>query len=168
MPHQHEVMTTWQGVMLVMMPTVLSGLRLLGVEPGLAQAWQTAFSLACLAPVLWLLWRLRAPLGDPAAAALVLTAGTVLVAPYSFVYDMGALAAVGSAMFAREAAPAGNGGAQWRPLLATACLLLCLLPVLTMLLGLLGLPVAPLLAAAALAVLALPAALPHARRRAIA
>lgn len=154
MPSQHEVMSTWRGIMLVMMPTVMSGLRLLGAEAAVAQGWQAAFSLACLPAVLWLLWRNRASQGDPATSALILTAGTVLVAPYSFNYDMGALAGVAAAMFAREVSP--GPGRPARASVVIACLVLFMLPTLTMQLGLLGLPVVPFLAAACLGLLAWP------------
>ncbi len=145
MPFQVEVMTTWEGVMLVMMPTVMSGLRLLGAEAGVAQSFQTAFSLACLPALVWLIWRLRGPHGDPAISAFALTAGTFLLTPYSFTYDMGALAAVSAALLARMAATGINGFAATATVLAL--MLAALLPLMTMLLGVIHLPVTPLLIA---------------------
>ncbi len=145
MPYQVEVMATWKGVMLVMMPTVMSGLRLLGVEASVAQPFQTAFSLACLPAVLWLIWRLRGAHGDPAVAAFVLAAGTFLVTPYSFTYDMGALAAVSAALLSRAIVTGVNAMAGAATVMAL--MLTCLLPVLTMLLGLVNLPLVPLLIA---------------------
>ncbi len=145
-PFQHDIMLEWGGIMLMMMPTVLSGLRQLGVEADLARNWQIAFSLACLPPLVYALWRLRGP-GNELAAALVLTGGTFLVTPYSFNYDMGALAAVAAIAFAGSLAARAQGASTYAAG-ELACLLLCLLPVAIMLMGWARIPLAaPLIAA---------------------
>ena len=131
-PFQHVVMTSWEGSMLVMMPTVLSGLRSLGWEAASAMPWQTVFNIACLPLVIAALWRNR---DDPAMRASAFALGSFLVAPYSFNYDMGA-AVVAMAAFAASARWAGDA----RPVFA---LLVCLLPGLVMILGLAGMPIAP-------------------------
>jgi arabinofuranan 3-O-arabinosyltransferase len=146
MPFQHDIMLEWRGVMLLMMPTVLSALRLLGMEAELARAWQMAFSLACLPVVLYGLWRLRGA-SHQIPAALLLTGGTFLVTPYSFNYDMGALAAVAAIAFAGSAAGRAKTGAAASLAGELGCLALCLLPLGVMAMGLARVPVAaPLIA----------------------
>jgi hypothetical protein len=143
---QHDVMLEWRGAMLLMMPTVLSGLRLLGMEPETARTWQIAFSFACLPVVLYGLWRLRGP-SNQMAGALMLTGGTFLVTPYSFNYDMGALAAVAAIALAGSLAGRTNNAVSNSLPVELACLALCLLPLGVMAMGLARIPVsAPLIA----------------------
>jgi hypothetical protein len=149
MPFQREVMLDWEGVMLVMMPTVLTGLRLLGVEAQTALAWQIAFSLACLPVVVYALWKLRGPQYQ-GPAALVLTGGTIVVTPYAFNYDMGALAAVAAILFARSVSANHGAGNSRSLILAAACLVLCMLPLALVLMGQAGIPLAPILIATCL------------------
>jgi len=131
MPFQHSVMTEWSGVMLLMMPTVSSGLRLLGFGSEFALAVQTLFILLCLPFVIHALWRHAA---DPLRRAVALTIGTFLAAPYSFNYDMGAVVTTAAALLAVRP--------EFRSAVISA--MLCLLPVAVMLAGLAQFPLAPL------------------------
>lgn len=145
MPFQHGVMTQWVGIMLVMMPTVLSGLRHLGFDAHTALAFQTVFNLACLPLVLYALWRVRNT-GLPRAAVFVL--GTFLVTPYSFNYDMGAMTAVCAAL-----ASAPGPWSDSRRLFAA---FLCLLPATLIFFGFAYLPISPLFILVALVLWGMP------------
>lgn len=138
-PYQHGVMTGWEGAMLVMMPTVSSGLRQIGIDSQTALAFQTAFNVLCLPVALFALWKARAG-GLAMVAAFVF--GSFLAAPYSFNYDTGAMVVACAALAALPGAPGDS-----RRLFAA---FLCLLPATVMFFGILGLPIAPLLILAGL------------------
>jgi hypothetical protein len=61
--------------------------RTLGFTPATAFAAHGVFAAIALPLVVWLMWKVR----DPLHRAFVLLAGTFLLTPYSFNYDMGAL-----------------------------------------------------------------------------
>lgn len=138
-PFQQEVMTQWTGGMLLMMPTVLSALRMLGFDPQIASSAQMLFALVMLPIALLVLWRARSPL----QALFALALGTFLVLPYSFNYDMGALVSASALLLALP-----HRRAMSEKLLLAA---LCMAPVLVILTGLAAVPLTPLLLLAGLA-----------------
>jgi arabinofuranan 3-O-arabinosyltransferase len=86
-PHQQFVMTHWKGSFLQMMPTMYGGARVLGKDPQLALWLHLGVAIPALIATVWLFFRLR----DPLHRAFVLLTGTMLISPYAFHYDMGAL-----------------------------------------------------------------------------
>ncbi len=138
LPFQQGVMTGWSGGMLLMMPTVLSALRLEGFDGGFASLAQSGFSAAMLPLALLALW--RAESGVTRFFALCL--GSFAILPYSFNYDMGALASASAVLLATATAA----------VLARTTLIaaIALSPVLVILAGIAGLPITPVLLAGAL------------------
>jgi hypothetical protein len=141
-PNQQAVMATWNGTFLFMMPTTFGSLRVLGIDPSLAFGLHCLVAIAAGVATWWLLRRLR----DPLPRAFVLLAGTLLISPYAFNYDMGALcvtaALVAQIPQARHLRTAAIGIA-----------LIAVFPGLLAHLALSRLPVTPLLLAAGLAAL---------------
>jgi hypothetical protein len=86
-PNQQVVMADWTGGFLLMMPTTFGGLRALGFDARLAIGLHCIVAIAAGVAAFWLLRRLR----DPLHRAFVLLARTLLISPYAFSYDMGAL-----------------------------------------------------------------------------
>lgn len=138
---QRGVMDHWYGVFLAMMPTVFGSLRQLGVDASQAYVAQSVVSLITL---VWLIRFLRRPLGDLERVAAILAA-TILISPYAFNYDLGALVVVAVLLAIRLREISLPAACVW--------LLVAASPSLIMLLGEAGLPLAPLLYAAALLVL---------------
>ena len=143
MPYQHFVMHGWDGLFLRMMPSVFGGLRSLGVNASVALQAHLVFAALALAAVVWLLIRIR----DPLARAFVLLAGTFLVTPYSFNYDMGAFALAAALLALSPTLRAKRAK-------ATLVGFMAVLPAVVTQFGLAGYPLAPLLIAAALGVVA--------------
>ena len=85
--YQRYVMTYWEGDFLRMMLMVFGSLRSIGIAPSAALAAQIPVSIGAAALVVWLLWRERGEL----QRAFAILCGTLLVTPYVFNYDMGAL-----------------------------------------------------------------------------
>ena len=142
-PYQQSVMTDWYGIFLRMMPSVFGSVRTLELAPATAFAAHWVFAAIALPLLVWLLWKVR----DPLPRAFTLLAGTFLLTPYSFNYDMGALSLV-AALLAQSLA--------LRSLrLAALCVaLVAVLPGVMTALGLAGLPLSPVLLAAAVTALA--------------
>jgi len=135
-------MATWNGTFLLFMPTTFGSLRVLGLDPGLAMGLHCIVAIAAGVATFWLLRRLR----DPLHRAFVLLAGTLLISPYAFNYDMGALC-VAAALVAQSAkAPHLRAAAIGIALIAA-------FPGLLAHLALSRLPLTPLLLAAGLAAL---------------
>jgi hypothetical protein len=142
-PFQRAVMTEWSGGMLLMMPTLLSSLRIAGIDAQIASHWQTAFSLTVLPLAVLALWRAR----GEAPRLLALCLGTITVLPYAFNYDMGALSSAAAIALASDRQTRGAG----TPMLTV----LVLSPLLVILAAISGLALMPLVLVAALASLAL-------------
>jgi arabinofuranan 3-O-arabinosyltransferase len=141
-PHQHSVMTAWTGVFLLLMPTPYGSLRVLGLEPGFALALHWIAAAAAGIATLWLLWRLR----DPLQRAFVLLAGTLLISPYAFNYDMGALCVTAALV-------ALSPRVRQLPSAAICFALIAVVPGLLLHLAASRLPLTPLLLASGLATL---------------
>ncbi len=138
LPFQQGVMTGWSGGMLLMMPTVLSALRLEGVDAETASLAQTIFSIAMLPLALLALWRARTPI----ARFFALCLGTFAILPYGFNYDMGALVSAAAMVLATNN---HENLARALPFCAIA-----MAPVLVIWVAIAGLPVVPLLLGAVL------------------
>ncbi len=143
--YQRFVMTHWQGVFLLMMPTVFGSARALGGSPGIAIALQLPVSIAAAALAAWLLRQER----DPLRRAFIVVCGTLLITPYAFNYDMGALCVV-AALCA-----ASPGIASHRAAAIVMAVVAGLAAIVTNL-GRAGLPIAPLILAAGMMVLVPP------------
>ena len=138
-PNQKVVMDTWIGTFLLIMPTTFGSLRVLGFEPGLALALHCAVATLAAVATWWLLRNVR----DPLRRAFVLLAGTLLISPYAFNYDMGALCVTAALVAQTSRAPH----------LRTAAIgiaLIAVFPGLMMHLAVSRLPLTPLLLAAGL------------------
>lgn len=95
-PYQRSVMTDWYGIFLRMMPTAFGSMRTLGFSPETAWLVQWPVTVASAVLVVWLLAREREPL----RRAFILATGTLLVSPYAFNYDMGAVVVTGALLVA--------------------------------------------------------------------
>ncbi len=127
--YQAFVMTDWYGIFLPMMPTVFGAVRTLGHSPDLAYAIQWPVSLIAAGAVLWLLLKNRSAL----IRVYTVCAGTFLITPYAFNYDMGALAIVAAVL-------AGSGNAGLGPFSRSSLAVVAALPALVLLLGFFKVP----------------------------
>lgn len=141
-PYQQFVMNRWSGSFLPMMPSTFGSIRTLEFAPELAHLAQWIVSGAAFACLLRLLFVLK----DPLERMLAIVAGTFLISPYSFHYDMGAMSIIAACLALRARA---NG----RNLEASVYGVLAVLPAAIFALGNKGLPIAPLVLAAGFAVL---------------
>jgi arabinofuranan 3-O-arabinosyltransferase len=139
-PYAQFVMTDWEGVFLRMMPGMFGSVRTLGFAPATAFRVHWAFALIALPFVIWTLVKAR----DPLTRAFMLLAGTFLLTPYAFNYDMGALSVV-AALVAMICAQRS----QWAAMVCAA--LVAVLPGVMTAIGMAGAPISPLLLAAAVA-----------------
>ena len=138
-PYQVEVMRTFQGTFLSMMPTLYGSLRAIGLaaDPALALHLAIGLPVAAAAIAAFFIvpgarWR-----------AIILSLATPLATPYAFAYDLGMTAAgLGLMAYLCAADPASGWRDRW--LLAAAMLA----PLATYPLGALGYPVAPVFLAA--------------------
>ena len=137
--YQRYVMTNWTGIFLLMMPTVFGSVRALGGSPESAIAMQLPVSIAAAALVAWLLHRER----DALRRTFIVVCGTVLITPYVFNYDLGALCVV-------AALCAASPGIASHRATATIMAVVAGLAAIVTNLGRAGLPIAPLLLAAGL------------------
>jgi len=124
------------------MPSTFGSVRSLEFTPHIAHVVQWIVSAVAFAALLRVLWLLK----DPLERVFAIVAGTFLITPYSFNYDMGALSVIAAclalrAQAARRYVEAGVYGA------------LAILPAAITALGVKGLPIAPLVLATGLAVL---------------
>jgi hypothetical protein len=142
LPYQNYVMTNWGGIFLEMMPSAFGSLRTLGYPYSTAIQVQAMVSVISLAILLALLLRLREPL----ERVFAILAGTLLISPYAFNYDMGAVS-VAAACLALRARAANRPGSM------AIYGALAVLPGMLQQAGDAGLPFAPLLLAAVFAVL---------------
>ncbi|HVI28291.1 glycosyltransferase family 87 protein [Hansschlegelia sp.] len=132
---QSEILTQGVGGFVTMMPTVYQAAKAL---LGSGAAWPAqALATAMVLPLVVFAFRRTA---DPAARALMLTAGTLLALPYAFNYDMTAL----SGAIAVWAATGRQGGG-W-------LLLAWVAPIVIMPVAVAGAPLGPVALIAALAV----------------
>jgi hypothetical protein len=129
-------MDLWDGVFLAMMPGTLGSLRTFGLEAQTAMTVQLVVSVAALPVCTWLMFRRRDPLLQMFAAL----AGTFLISPYAFNYDMGALSVIAALLAIRTQAAARTPEAVLIALVAA-------LPALIAQIGRAGAPVAPLVLA---------------------
>jgi len=137
-PYQNYVMHGWYGGFLSMMPTTFGALRSLEYSPGTSFAVQWIVSALAFALLLRLVWTFRDPLDRICAVAV----GTLLVTPYAFNYDMGAVSVIAAIMALRAHETRD-------PAMTIAFGALAVLPAAVAKLGLAGYPVAPLMIAAA-------------------
>jgi hypothetical protein len=142
-------MNEWQGIFLRMMPSTFGSMRALGFTPDLAYVVQWIVSGAAFACLLRMLFVLK----DPLERAFVIVAGTFLITPYSFNYDMGAISIIAACLALRARAAKQNLEAGMYGALA-------ILPAAITALGIKGLPIAPVVLAASFAVLWLEARRP--------
>jgi hypothetical protein len=141
-PYQNLVMTHWAGLFLRMMPSTFGSIRTLGYTPAMAFAVQAVISVIAFAVLVRLLFLLR----DPLERAFAILVGTLLITPYAFNYDMGAVSVV-AACLALRARDEHRHAAMW---IYGA---LAVWPAAMTPLGLKMLPVSPLILAAAFAAL---------------
>jgi hypothetical protein len=97
LPYQQHVMTHWRGEFLYMMPGVFGAARALGLTPESAFQLQLGVSVLALAGLIWVL--VRVP--DPLERAFAVLAGTFLISPYAFNYDMGAMGVAAACLACR-------------------------------------------------------------------
>lgn len=140
--YQREVLLSWTGPFMQMMPTVVGGLRTLEFSADVAVRWQWFASIMGAGLVLWILARDREPLHR----AFAILAGTFLLTPYAFSYDMAALSVCAALLAVRIAAQTG-------PMVALTFAVIAAVPPVVYNLGRSGLPVTPLLLAGALVIL---------------
>ncbi len=141
-PYQQYVMNEWYGIFLRMMPSTFGSVRTLDFTPDLAHVVQWIVSGAAFACLLRLLFVVK----DPLERVFAIVAGTFLITPYSFNYDMGAISIIAACLSLRERAAKRN-------LEASVYGVLAILPAAVTTLGIKGLPIAPLVLAASFAVL---------------
>ncbi len=141
-PYQQLVMNEWYGIFLRMMPSTFGSVRTLEFTPGIAHVVQWIVSGVAFAVLLRLLFVLK----DPLERVFAIVAGTFLISPYSFNYDMGAISVIAACLALR--ARTGH-----RNLEAGVYGALAILPAAVTELGVKGLPIAPLVLAASFAVL---------------
>lgn len=99
LPYQRFVTAHWEGLFLYMMPTGFGALRAAGLSHGAALAMHGLIAAPLMAACLAAMWTVR----DDALRARLLLAGTFVLTPYAFSYDLGALLAVAAIWFvARE------------------------------------------------------------------
>jgi hypothetical protein len=137
--YQRSVMSDWSGVFLLMMPTAFGSARALGLSPETATLVQWPVSIAAAALVAWLFSRER----DPLHRTFVVVCGTLLITPYAFNYDMGALSVI-AAIIASSPRIASHRAA------ATVMAAIGVLSAIVASLGRAGVPIAPLVLAAGL------------------
>jgi hypothetical protein len=142
-PYQGYVMTNWYGIFLRMMPSTFGSLRTLGLTPSVAIAVHMVIAAVALPLIVWMLAKMR----DSLERAFVLLAGTFVLTPYAFNYDMGALV-IAAALLAQSPSLAASRG--------TALLIafVAVLPGTMTELGRAGLPLTPLVLIGSLAALA--------------
>lgn len=143
-PYQSYVMTDMGGIFLRMMPSLFGSLRFAEMSSEQAIVIHGVLAFAGLA--LFLLGLVRARSGSE--RSLVLLLASFIVAPYSLVYDLGALSAVAAiAAFQKQ----DDGRAVWR---RPCFVLVALLPIIHFsFVGLLQLPIAPVVLSVALLLL---------------
>ncbi|HTU68107.1 MAG TPA: glycosyltransferase family 87 protein [Steroidobacteraceae bacterium] len=141
-PYQNLVMNRWEGVFLRMMPSIFGGARTLGFAPSTGFALQAVVSLVSFGVLVRLLFRLT----DPLERAFAILAGTFLISPYAFNYDMGAMSLAAACLALRARAE------QRIPAMLVYGAL-AVLPAAMKHLANLGAPLSPLLLAAAFYVL---------------
>jgi hypothetical protein len=148
-PYQQYVMNEWYGIFLRMMPSTFGSMRTLEFTPDFAHVVQWIVSGAAFACLLRLLFVLK----DPLERVFAIVAGTFLITPYSFNYDMGAISIIAACLALRARAAQRN--------LETGVYgVLAILPAAITTLGIKSLPIAPLVLAASFAVLWLKARRP--------
>jgi hypothetical protein len=125
------------------MPTAFGSLRAFGVSPALALNFQLVVSVAALALIVYLL--IREP--DPLRRCFVVVCGTLLVTPYAFNYDMGALCVIAALLAGSNRAPSEHSGVLI--IVAVAGIAAAVMN-----LGRAGWPIGPLVLAAGLLVIA--------------
>jgi arabinofuranan 3-O-arabinosyltransferase len=125
--YQRSVMTDWSGIFLRMMPTTFGSMRSLGFSPEIA-----AYMLSRET--------------DPLRRIFAVLCGTLLVTPYAFNYDMGAVAVVAALLATSQDSRSSWSSVLWA-VIAT-------LPGVVTNLGRAGVPISPLLLAGAVAVIA--------------
>ena len=140
--YQTFVMSSWYGVFLSMMPTVFGAIRTLEYSADLAYLLQWPVSLLSLGLVVFLLIRSKREI----TRIYAICAGTLLVSPYAFNYDMGAIAIVAAVLVGSRQIPLG----RFSRLTVAA---VAALPALVLLFGVLDAPISPLLLLLSLALL---------------
>lgn len=85
---QLELLREWRGFYVLMMPTWFAPLRTAGMSYAAAMAIQTLVTIAVMGATTWAVRQTR----DPALRAFIVAAATPLALPYSFNYDLPALA----------------------------------------------------------------------------
>jgi len=141
--YQTFVMSNWSGVFLPMMPTAFGAVRTLEYSAELAYLTQWPVSLLSISLVVYLLIKSKCEVSRIYAVC----AGTFLITPYAFNYDMGAIAVVAAVLVGSRHVTLGRFS---RLAVATVAAL----PALVLLLGILDMPVAPLMLALSLMLLA--------------
>ena len=89
-PYQTSVMHVWNGFFLELMPSLFASLRVIGIESHRALDIHLIFAAVLVPLILYALYKSKNDL----ASSFIALAGTFLVTPYSFNYDMGAFAIV--------------------------------------------------------------------------
>ena len=105
-PYQQLVMNEWYGIFLRMMPSTFGSVRTLEFTPGIAHVVQWIVSGVAFAALLRLLFVLK----DPLERVFAIVAGTFLISPYSFNYDMGAISVIAACLALR----ARTGHRTWK------------------------------------------------------
>lgn len=136
LPYQTIVMTNFGGFFLHLMPSVYGAARSLDIDAAAAMALHVPVAGLAFAAFLYLAWRLE----TPEARSLSLLFATFCIAPYSLLYDLGALCVMVAAENARVRALPPGSASRWCMLMLAG---VCLLPVLALPFSLAGLPLAP-------------------------
>lgn len=125
------------GPFTVMIPSVFMSLRLVGLDGDRALLIHAIFAAAVLLTLVWRLWHT----GSQDRRTAMMLVATVLITPYTHMYDLTIL--VVAALLMLRSAQRENG---WRKaLFSRACAVLWLAPYLVYGLGIFGVPITPLL-----------------------
>ncbi|QKV19723.1 glycosyltransferase family 87 protein [Oricola thermophila] len=122
---QTSVMTEWVGIFLRMMPTPFAFLRLLDVPAALAVRVNLVYSALMLVSAVICIARADTDF----RRSLVFLAGSALVSPYFFFYDMGALIAAAALLALVHRAIAGTGSFAVCLVATLVCFLPWIMPV---------------------------------------
>ena len=83
-PQQRYLQEHQEGLMLLTVPSIFYGARVMGLPISVAWAMQAVVSAAGLAAVMWTYWRRR----DPVLSMALLITAIFLISPYTLSYDM--------------------------------------------------------------------------------
>lgn len=89
-PYQSSVLHNWNGFFLEIMPSLFASLRVVEVDSYLALNIHMVFAAVFIPIIIWILYKSKNNL----SSSFIVLAGTFIVTPYSFNYDMGAFSII--------------------------------------------------------------------------